>query len=237
MMKHTPGILLACLLFTPPSAADEIDDIETKLIEVQSRLKSYSAKTNTVRDMDMGQGTSIKTGLDGAVEWLRRGEKILFRGELKGWTSEMTDGKESKTEVDMLAVSDGEVMYKLAVQNGEKKAAKSKIDPSFAQEIKVIMADLKKSNRLALLPDAKIEGRDCVVLEAKPTLRTEGGFSKTVLYFCRETAINIKTIGYDHSGKEVYTFTTTDLKPNVEIKPDRFEFKAPPGVEVIDMTR
>ena len=55
--------------------------------------------------------------------------------------------------------------------------------------------------------------------------------------FHKESGQMIKMIAYSPDGKPMATTTFSDIKINPKISPDRFVFKAPPGVTVQDMTK
>jgi outer membrane lipoprotein-sorting protein len=44
-------------------------------------------------------------------------------------------------------------------------------------------------------------------------------------------------VTYTPDGKPMNTMTYSDIKINDKISPDRFVFKAPPGVEVQDLSK
>jgi hypothetical protein len=60
--------------------------------------------------------------------------------------------------------------------------------------------------------------------------------ARIVNYFDKKTGIGLKTVSFDEKDKAVMTSVTTDVKINADIKDDRFVFKAPEGVQVVDMS-
>jgi outer membrane lipoprotein-sorting protein len=60
---------------------------------------------------------------------------------------------------------------------------------------------------------------------------------KQTLHFRKDSGMNVKMIGRDKSDKVVFSHELQDVKLNTDVPADRFVFKAPPGVEVMDMTQ
>jgi hypothetical protein len=96
---------------------------------------------------------------------------------------------------------------------------------------------LKKEYDLKLLPDETVDGKATWVIEAKAKQSIPGGPATLVSYFDKSNGMNIKIVGKDPGGKTVLTATTSDIKINPPLKPERFVFKAPEGVEVMDLTK
>src|SRR5262249_17648891 len=90
---------------------------------------------------------------------------------------------------------------------------------------------------LKLLPDEKVDGKPCWAIELvikDPAARAMMG--RTVTYYDKNNGIGVKSVTTDKDGKVTTTSTTTDIKLNADIKPDKFVFKAPEGVKVQDLT-
>lgn len=226
----------ACLLavsLTGTVRAQSLEDVEKKLVDAHSKMKSYTSKTKTVQNFDMGGGNKVNVDYGGTVEWKRDGDKQMFRTEMKGTT---TMGDQPKMEVSVLMVSDGDFLYTVSTQMGQTSAMKQKPDTSVTGDPKKLFEKIKADNTVKVLPDAKVDGVDTYVLEVTPKQADAGPVAKSTMYFAKDTGINVKIVGVDKDGKEVFTNTSTDIKLNTEISKDRFAFKAPEGVQVIDMT-
>src|SRR5690606_22776184 len=74
---------------------------------------------------------------------------------------------------------------------------------------------------------------------ATPKKPEEGAKARQVYSFANDSGILVKTVveSQNPQGKTNVIFTLTDIKLNPDLKPDRFEFKAPAGGEVMDMTK
>ncbi|GAF73674.1 unnamed protein product, partial [marine sediment metagenome] len=96
--------------------------------------------------------------------------------------------------------------------------------------------NMKKNSTLTLLPDEKVEEQAAYVIESKPKSPGPQPMAKSKMFFAKDSGIMIKMVGLDAEGKAIMTMNVKDVKLNPEISPDRFVFKAPEGVEVMDMT-
>ena len=216
--------------------ADPVEDVEKKLVEAHSKMKSYTSKTKTVQNFDMGGGNKMSSDYGGTVEWKRDGDKQKFRTEMKGTTNQSMGGTDNKMEVSVLMVSDGEFLYTLSEQMGQKMATKQKPDAAMTGDPKKLFEKIHADNTVSILPEEKVDGVSTVVFEVVPKNTADGPVAKSIMYFAKDTGINVKVVGKDKEGKDVFTNTSTDIKVNTEIANDRFVFKAPEGVQVMDMT-
>lgn len=226
LVKWSHAVLIS-LAFAGVGRAESVEEAEKKLIEAHSKMKTYTSKTKTTQNFP---GTSADYG--GTVEWKRDGDKFTFRTEMKGTT---TQG-DNKTEVTVLMICDGDFLYTVTEQMGQKMAFKQKPDPSATGDPKKLFEKIHSDNDIKLLPDEKVDGTPCYVFEVVPKNKEEGPMSKSIMYFSKESGINIKNVGKDKDGKDVFTNASTDVKLNVDIPNDRFVFKAPEGVQIMDMT-
>lgn len=224
------------LALTGVVRADSLEDVEKKLVEAHSKMKSYTSKTKTVQSFDMGQGNKMSSDVGGIVEWKRDGDKQKFRTEMKGTTTTSMGGTDNKMDISVMMVSDGDFLYSLSEQMGQKMATKQKPDTSMTGDPKKLFEKIRSDNDVKVLADEKVDGTSCVVLEVIPKNAADVPVAKSVMYFSKETGINVKVVGKDKDGKDVFTNTSTDIKLNVDIPNDRFVFKAPEGVQVMDMT-
>jgi len=230
------GWLLAILL-AAPAAADTLEEAEKKLVEAYGKLKSYTATFKATQDMEMG-GMRVKSVSQGTTEWLRRGEKVLYRVDVKNVMERGGDEPADKMETSATMIVEGDVAHTLSEAMGQKQAMKMKAEPAMVGDPKARFEALRKDWTLKLLPDEKVDGADCYVVEATPKEGSAGGpLARQVTCFRKDMGVDVKSVGFDATGKQLMTSTVSDLKLNAEIKPERFEFKAPEGVQVMDMTK
>jgi outer membrane lipoprotein-sorting protein len=228
------GVL--ALSLTGAAFAQSVDEVEKKLVDAHAKIKSYTSKTKTTQNFDMGGGNKMSSDYSGTVEWKRVGDKSKFRTEMKGATVQSIGGTENKMDVSVLMVSDGDALYTLSEQMGQKMATKQKPDSTMTGDPKLLFEKVKAENDIKVLPDEKVEGMSTVVLEVTPKAADQSPVAKSLMYFDKETGINVKVVGKDKDGKEVFVNTVSDIKMNTDIADDRFAFTAPEGVQVMDMT-
>lgn len=226
------GLFTAAALSAPVLAADTIDDVVKKLDDSYAKVKSYTVKMKMNQNLDMS-GTTTKSDADGMMEYKRgEGKKFFMHSEMKMNTVTVAGGQETKMAQSILSVADGEFMWALVdntdgMMKGQKFCTKMKGDMD-TNSIK----SLKDNAELKLLPDEKVDGHDCWVIEAK----TKGGMdSRQVLYYRKDVGIPVKIVGY-MQDKQFMTTTLSDLKLDASIPEDHFKFKVPDGVQVQDMT-
>jgi len=236
-LKLRFGLLLTVLALALPAWAEEtIDSVEKKLAEASGKIKAISYKMTMVSDMTFEGGSSKGESVT-LYELQKAGEKFKFRSDTKTSGVTKAGGQEMKMDSTMLLVCDGEFTYTLSEMMGQKMAQKAKLDP--AQDglsLKSTFAMLRKDYNLKILPDEKVDGKDCFVIEAAAK-DANSPVAKLVYYFAKDLGIMLKSVNSDKDGKPTTTITTADVKLDPTFPPDRFTFKAPAGVEVTDRTK
>ena len=174
------------------------------------------------------------------LDYQKQGNKLMSRTEQTSETEQDFGGQKMKMKSHTLTVEDGEFSYSYTNTNGQKAAVKQKLDPKTRMSPFDAMTGFKIMEEtfvVKLLPEATIEGKPTYVLEASPKDEAmKAHMGKTVSYYDKKTGIAIKTVSYDPKGKVINTATTSDIQINKPIKSDLFVFKAPEGVQMIDMT-
>ncbi len=230
-MNRRVGVIVLTVPFFALSglarAEETVESIEKKIIAKWAKVPSMTAKTTM--DMTM-QGMSMKS--TGTMEYMKKGEKELYRIEMT--MSQSFAGQEMKGGAS--TVCEGDYVYVLTDMMGQKNAMKQKAEdfkgsPGGEQMFKT----LKETNELKVLPDEKVDGQAVYVLEAKPKSGGMQQIAKTKLFFAKDTGIPIKTLGLGPNDEAIMTMTVTDIKLGANVDAARFVFKAPEGVEVIDV--
>jgi outer membrane lipoprotein-sorting protein len=219
--------------------AETLEEVEKKIAAEADKLKTLSAKMITTSETE-SSGMSTKLKMEATSESAWRGEKVLLRVESKTtMIMKMGDEPEKKTESKSLSVADGEYMYVLNDQEGEKTAMKMKQDPKTNVKAKEGFELLRKEYDLKLLDDEKINGKAVYVIEAKPKKPEPDTTTQIKFYYTKEGGLMVKSTTSSKSPqmKMSTTLELTDVKLNADIKPERFVFKAPEGVKVQDMSK
>lgn len=221
------GILALGFGLTGSAVAGEtFEEVSKKIAAAAEKVKSFSSKSKTVIEMKQ-EGFSMSSTTEGTYEMVRKGDAYLLRTETRTRSETSIMGKTTKTESTMLMIMDGEYSYTLTETDTVKVAQKRRIkDPqSHVDALKSWgdTADMK------VLADASVDGHAVWVIEMTPKGGDQG---RTVLSYHKESGQMIKMVSYTSDGKPMSTMTSTDIKVNERISPERFVFKAPPGVTV-----
>jgi outer membrane lipoprotein-sorting protein len=224
---------LVCSFGATALWADELVAAEKQICQGWDACKSLTAKVATDSRIDAG-GTIMESKGTGMIELLRKGGKLCMRMELKT-TMPQPAGGDEKVEQSMLSIMDGEYNWTLSETMGQKMAMKTKPDPRATGDPKALFEELRKDNELKLLPEETVDGKKTFVIEATPKDKAAG--TKSLLYFDKERGAMLKMVTLSADGKPMWTMTYSDVKYDADISPDRFVFKAPPDVEVQDMTK
>ncbi len=236
-MVDVRGSILIMALLLVPARGDAIEDMEKRLVDAHAKLKSLSCTMKMTEHVELGEGIEINSTNDGTVEWMKKGEKVLYRSDAKSHSLQKFAGQEIKTEADTTIVADGEFYYELSTQGGQKFVRKDKPPATLAGSAKSILDALRPEHELKVLPDDKLDGAECFVLEVTPKKPDDNPMSKMIVFFRKDCGVNVKTVGHDPSGKPMYTMLAGDLKLNPDLKPDRFQFKMPENAEIEDLTK
>ena len=233
-MNKRMGLVLVAVLFLgfsmSAAVADDLQALEKKITAGWDKHKSMTAKMT----MTLHMGNHA-TGA-GTFEVLNKGGKVLSRMEMKVEMVHKAGDQEMRMEQRITSIVDGEYTYMVMDMMGQKTAMKMNIDPEKSADPKSMFASLRKTTELKLLPDETIDGKKVHVLEATPKEVSAVPIAKEIYYFQQEAGILVKLISYGADGKPIQTMSITDVKFDIDIDPQRFVFKAPPGVQVIDQT-
>ncbi|MFQ5489337.1 MAG: outer membrane lipoprotein carrier protein LolA [Phycisphaerae bacterium] len=237
MHRMTQAITCGLIVALCPNLAfgETLEQIEAKLAAAQDKLNSMTAATTTVQDMEMGGG-SMKSHTQGTYEWLRQGKNILFRLDITGTHEQSFGGQATKSTSTTTMISDGQFVYTLADQNGQKMATKAAATKNANTDVRAMFKSMHESYNLKPLPDETVDGRICYVIELVPKETQNNPMSRQKYYMCKELGMSIKSVAYDASGKEMMSTLVTEIKTGAKISPDRFKFQPPAGVEVMDLT-
>lgn len=234
-MKHryvTTGLLAGLLAIVAGAAADDFEKIEKQIQEASRSVKSMRAKTKSNTEMK-GEGYESRSQGEGTFEFMRDGEKAKMRMESKDSSESKYGDQAQKSESTTLSINDGEYMYTYSVTNGQKSAMKMKSEADW--DINPFEA-MREHYDFKLVREDKYEGAAVWVIEAAPKASSgmaSGG--KMEQWYRQDCGMAVKTVAYDQAGKAISTTLMTDIELNPSLAADRFVFKAPEGVEVMDM--
>lgn len=237
-MQHRLVVVLgvcSVLGWAAACRATTLEEATKELVKAHARLKSYRASIKSTEDLDFGDGTTLKATVTGMVEWLRAGDKMLFRADSKSRSIQTFNGVSTPTHSERTMIYDGEFFYTLANIMGEVQAAKDNPKPLLGATAEVILDALKDDYKLALLDDETWGGAACYVIEATP--KTPGDtphMVRTRYYFRKDTGTAVRTLGFDAKSNVAFSMDHHDVERNPVVDPERFKFTLPDGVRMVD---
>jgi outer membrane lipoprotein-sorting protein len=209
-----------------------LESVEKSLIDKMNKLSSWAGKATAVTDTPQMKSNSEMT-----IEAMKKGDQWLYRTDGKTQMKMKIGEKEETQNTPTSVVYDGEYIYTLTENAGQKMAMKMKPTTSGGFIVdKQVFETLAKDHNLKLLPDETVAGKKCWVIEATPKKAPPGGAMVSLTYYDQESGFPIQTIVKGPDGKVMTTSKLTDVKLNPKLSADRFVFKAPEGVQVVDMS-
>lgn len=229
----TVCVLVACSTLMADEANKKVKEIQKKLVERAGKHHSVQYDMKMTADMHQ-QGMKMES--DTKAKYLRKDDKLLMRMDMDSTVTMGAGPNAQKMKQTSLMIMDGEFMWSLADMMGQKMATKMKI-PENGQDPFKPDEGWEKFD-IKALDDAKVGDMDCWVLEMTPKdPASKAKMSKSVNYYDQKTGLLVKQIGYNEKGEAIRSITVSNIEVDKKIDPKVFEFKAPEGVKVQDMTK
>ncbi|RIK69209.1 MAG: hypothetical protein DCC65_00220 [Planctomycetota bacterium] len=231
------GLLIVGIFDGVTARAEEsVDSIQERVLALHGKIKSFSGRIESRFDSTL-QGAWVKSHTQGPVAYKFQDGKILYRMDLKIETMRESDAEKSTSREEQVLMSDGDYMYQSGVQNGEKIAYKADVDSlQTCVPTKLFFGWLKRDYDLTVLPDEKVDGKDCWVIRAAKKSEEEVLQLKTVTFFRKDVPIMVKTVNYDRFDNVMQVTEIRDIKLDVELDPEKFVFKAHSDTKIIDQS-
>lgn len=241
-MKRFGVAVFSVLAFSGVSLAVELDEAAEKLIEAQSKLKTYSANIKSTHNVSK----TMKYESEGHYDWMRSGDKILYNQEVHRTGTHDFDGEKMIVKEHRSVLCDGKNIYMINHENGN--VIKQNFDPESFESMDTgfILDQLTaRHSELTVVKEEKVEGHDCYVLEGVDSWKDDEEneddpmitVTKWRYWFAKDIGMLIKEVGYDKKGTEAQVREYTNIKVNPDIKADRFAYKAPANVNLVDETK
>lgn len=219
------------VIWVASAAADDAETAQKAVMDKYKALKSLRYKTATKTDINMAGYKNSSKG-KGTFEMVRKDGKLFWRMETKTASEMEMGGKVTKSTSTSLMIVDGQFTWSYNDAGGQKSATKTKLK-SHAEPNP--FDTYRQHYKMSVLADEKVDGHACYVFEMLPKQAEQGG--KSMLWYRKDCGVMVKMVSYGVDGKPMSTFTNTDLEINTGIGAKRFVFKAPAGVEVVDMDK
>lgn len=216
--------------------ADTLESVQKNIIESSKKLTSLQFDMTTSSNFS-GPGHEFTQNGKGRYEYLKKGDKMLFRVDSKDKTvTKMGDQVETQESTSTM-IFDGDYFYTTSESNGQKSAVKMRPQSGWVAD-QAYFNTMKETYDMKLLPDDTLDGRSVYVIEARAKSAPQGMAPAIMtLWFDKETGMSIKTEVKDESGKVTSTSMFSNMKVGSGISESRFKFELPPGVELTDLTQ
>lgn len=252
MLKQmSPLLAMACLLAAEaacrpgisnpePKAAPSppnttIETVEAALVKKWNEYTSLSAELEVVTEIDNAEGRS-RGMVTSKYEYLRAGGKTFIRQEGKSSRVEQQKGESiRKSDGAITLIADGEFLYNLSDIWGEPTILK--MNQGTTQETlggPGLFQTLHGEYDLKLLPGEVIDGQEVYVIEALSKVPT-GEMNHMIYYISKETSVALKMVNRSNNGTFQTTLKVKNVQINPVLHPDRFIFKPPPGIRIVDL--
>lgn len=230
-------LIMALLLGTLSGSSvrgETIREVEAKLVQMWGQIESLRARIVATDDMYTREG-NVKTRAVGTYEYLHKNGKRRSRTDVHSSTINYIKGLDARIEADIVSINDGQFVYTIADEVGTKSVTKTHPEPAKNFDVAQSLKLLRKEHELTLQDDELVEGEDVYVIKARSTNK-KTFLDRSYHYYSKITGVLLKTTTFNNDDQMVSSVKFTDVEINVAIFEERFEFKAPEGIAVIDMT-
>lgn len=223
-----------------PATASTLEAVKKEINDKVSKYRSMRYTLKTQSELQVIQITSTSE-VEVKAEYLRKGDTVLSRVETHSKGHQKIGTEEKDAEMTIVTIDDGRFNYTLTETKKERQAVKTLSGVGGGANPMNPMAVFKQAERIfdaKLLPDETVDGKPVYVIEMMPkTDALKKRVGRTLSYYDKKTGLGLKTLVYDGRGKVMTTTIMTDIQINADLRPERFVFKPPAGVTVVDATQ
>ncbi len=222
-----------------PATASTLEAVKKEIHDKVSKYRSIRYTLKSRSELEAIQITS-NSEVEVKSEYLRKGDKVLSRVETHSKGHQKIGAEEKDAEMTIVTIDDGRFNYTVTETKTERHAVKTLSGVGVGASPMNPMAVFKQAERIfdtKLLPDETVDGKPVYVIEMTPkTDALKRRVGRTLSYYDKKTGLSIKTLVYNGLGTVMTTTIMTDIRINGDLSPDRFVFKPPAGVTVVDAT-
>jgi hypothetical protein len=223
----------------PPEGTDadaELAWIRDPILAAWDRHKTMRAKIATeTQEPQLGASYRGK----GMCEVRNDGDDTLIRYEMTMDTIER-EGKTTDAHEKLIAIIDGRHAHSFFEagrgEDATRRATKSRLDrlnPGMCPDPRLLFEMLTGRFNVKGLSSEVVNDSEVHVLEAQRKTEPESSWR---FYFDKQTGAILKWVK-NVGGTATVTSRYSDFEFDVPIPDERFDFKPPPGVEIIDATK
>ena len=225
-----------------PSRGETLEQIQAKIVEAWGKADAYTATLDLAGQVkQQNVPVTIKGG--GEIQYMKKDGKPLCR----------LDGVVSTTvpmpmDVTLLVVADGTNVYMQMDPMGQKMAMKFPMPPSsqVTPDIsKMLFENLQKEFDVKLLREEVLDGVAAYAFELTPKPGSDTAaafapagpdFEKLKVHFTKDFTSQVRLAVLNKSGAPQFTLSVKNIDFKPSLSADRFTYKPPDGVKVMDMS-
>lgn len=229
------AVLTSASLITSPEPGS-LEEAEKNIVERFRSIQSLAA-TITNEESQKIEGKQVTMMITRQIEWTRKGQGFLYRAQTRTRTTQTNAHGPTIRESLSTLVSDGERVARLTDQDGTLSATLRKADVTVTPDVQAMFEQLRKDSTLKRFPDVKVGSDDCYAIQVVPKEKKGSDILQTMIYFRKDIGLDVRTVVYGKENQEIFTSTTTNVRLNPTLTPDRFVLVLPDGVELIDQSK
>jgi len=226
-----------------PGWGESIEQVEGKIIDFLGKANTYTADVQ-VTGQTKQQGMNLGVNGGATLEYMKKDGKPLFR--LEGAVS--VSGAPMPMDLTLLGVSDGANLHMQTGMMGQQMVMKFPVPPSAditPDAAKKAFEDLHKEFDVKLLAKETLDGVEAYTFELTPkpgsdiaasAQKAGEDFGKVKAQFTKDFTTQMRVALLDKSGAPQFTLSVKNINLSPTLSPDRFAFKPPDGVKVMDMS-
>lgn len=231
--------LFGIVVFAQVAAGqDEVTETAKRVVKTWYQHRTLTCRFVTEGRAGMGQNAP-RVRNTGRHEAMRKDGKLLARIETRREVLG-DDGKPTAAPVETtVAILDGEHTYEVRERDDKTEVVKRDYDAALAGDPGALLRVLRTSYDLTVLPEEAFADRKAWVIEARPQAPPPPmpGYPQYLrVWFDQRSGMAVKMVYYDSEDTILRRTVMEDVRVDVDVKPSRFKFEAPEGVEVIDRT-
>lgn len=213
-----------------------LEEAEKNIVAKFNAIQSLAATiTNEEGQEKEGKKTTVKTVRQ--IEWTRKGKAFLYRAQTRTVVTQAEGDNKSSREVVSTTVSDAERVVRISTQDGATTAVQRRAEVTETPDLRAMLERLREDSTLSRFPDVKVGKDECYAIQVVPKEKKGSDITQSMIYFRKDIGLDVLTVVYDKDNKPMFTSTTTNVRVNPELHPDRFVVTIPEGVELVDQTK
>lgn len=215
-----------------------LEAVRKDLVRRFDAVRTFTADLKVSTDVRLPDGMT-RTEVTDTLEYLRKDGKLYYHQEGRTTGLEIkNDGRSRKFDARHTTVADGEQVYTFGDAFGQPnihKMKQSEEHETFGGG--VLLARLERLYELELLPDEQLDGTAVYVISgtSQEGEKARGLDEQVKYYFGKDDGIVRRCDLLTRDGMSKIIMTLHNVRINVPLTADRFVFRPPPDIPVVDV--